>query len=308
MRVAGIRMMGAPVELFEVPELRQLAGDEVLIEVMAAGVGNWDEFVRIGDWDVGRQPPMALGVQAAGTVLAAGNAVGEWAPGDAVMTHPVPLRDQGAWAPRLIAPAAFLARKPPGVSWAAAAAFPVPALAARQVLVNSLRLRAGEQLLVNGASGATGGLLVALAVLHGAQVIATAGPASRQRIAGFGAFHVIDYHDPDWPRQVRALTGGRGVSAAANAARAGAAAALRAVADDGRLATITGDPPSPERGVTVTDVYVRPDGTQLRQLAAQFGAGQLHVPVAADYRLADAAQALAQATGGHAGGAITLTP
>jgi NADPH:quinone reductase-like Zn-dependent oxidoreductase len=169
-------------------------------------------------------------------------------------------------------------------------------------------LHAGEQLLVNGASGATGGLLVALAVLHGAQVIATAGPASRQRVAALGADHVIDYHDPDWPSQVRALTGGRGVTAAANAAPAGSAAALRAVADDGRLATITGDPPSPERGVTITNVYVRPDGTQLRQLATQCGAGQLHVPVAAQYHPADAAQALAQATGGHAGGAITLTP
>jgi NADPH:quinone reductase-like Zn-dependent oxidoreductase len=307
MRVAGIRTMGAPVELFEVPEPRQLADDEVLIEVMAAGVGDWDEFVRTGGWDVGRQPPMALGVEAAGTVLTAGNGAREWAPGDAVMSHPVPLRDQGTWAPRLIAPAGLLARKPPDVSWAAAAAFPVPALTARQVLVDALGLRAGEQLLVNGASGVTGSLLVTLAVLHGAQVIAMAGPTSRQRVAALGADHVIDYHDPDWASQVRALTGGRGVTAAVNAAPAGSADALRAVADDGRLATITGDPPSPERGVTITNVYVRPDGTQLGRLATQFGAGQLHVPVAAQYQLADAAQALAQATGGHAGGAITLT-
>jgi NADPH:quinone reductase-like Zn-dependent oxidoreductase len=48
------------------------------------------------------------------------------------MTHPVPLRDQGTWAPRLIAPAGLLARKPPGASWEAAAAFPVPALTAEQ--------------------------------------------------------------------------------------------------------------------------------------------------------------------------------
>ncbi|HEY2270839.1 MAG TPA: zinc-binding dehydrogenase [Streptosporangiaceae bacterium] len=183
----------------------------------------------------------------------------------------------------------------------------MPALTARRVLVDALCLHAGEQLLVNGASGATGSLLVTLAVLHGAQVIAMAGPTSRRRVAALGADHVIDYHDPGWASQVRALTGGRGVTAAVNAAPAGSADALRAVADDGRLATITGDPPSPERGVTVTNVYVRPDGTQLGLLATQFGAGQLHVPVAAQHHLADAAQALAQATGGHAGGAITLT-
>ena len=101
MQAAGIRRIGDPVELIEVGELRPLAGDEVLLEVRAAGVGNWDEFVRTGGWEVGARPPMALGVEAAGTVMATGQAVSDWAPGDAVMTHPVPLRDQGTWAPRL---------------------------------------------------------------------------------------------------------------------------------------------------------------------------------------------------------------
>ena len=72
MRVAGIRRVGAPVELIEVSEPRPLAEDEVLLDVKAAGVANWDEFVRTGGWDVGASPPMALGVEAAGTVMAAG--------------------------------------------------------------------------------------------------------------------------------------------------------------------------------------------------------------------------------------------
>ena len=307
MQVAGIRRLGAQVELIEVGEPRPLAGDEVLLEVRAAGVANWDEFVRTGGWDVGARPPMALGVAAAGTVLAAGQAVGGWAPGDAVMTHPVPLRDQGTWAPRLIAPAGLLARKPPGASWEAAAVFPVPALTAEQVL-GALNIGAGEQLLIHGAGGVTGGLLVALAVLRGAEVIATAGPASHQRVAALGARHIIDYHDHDWPGQVRAITGGHGAAAAANAAPGGAASAIRAVADGGRLATITSDPPSQERSITVSSIYVRADGNQLRNLAQQFADRQLKIPVAASYRLTDAAQALAQATGGHAAGAIALTP
>lgn len=308
MQVAGIRRLGGRVEMLEVGEPRPLAGDEVLLEVKAAGVANWDEFVRTGGWDVGARPPMALGVEAAGTVLAAGQAVSDWASGDAVMTHPVPLPDQGTWAPRLIARAGLLARKPDQVTWQAAAAFPVPALTAGQVLGDALNLHAGERLLVHGAGGVTGGLLVALAVLRGAQVIATAGRASRQRVGALGARHVIDYHDQDWPEQVRAITGGHGVAAAANAAPSGAATAIRAVADGGRLATITSDPPSQQRGITVSSIYVRADGNQLGELAKQFAAGQLEVPVAASYRLADAAQALTQATGGHAAGAIVLTP
>ena len=308
MQAAGIDRVGAPVELIETGERRSLAGDEVLLEVRAAGVGNWDEFVRVGGWDVGAAPPMALGVEAAGTVAAVGDAVSDWRPGDAAMTHPLPLRDQGTWAPMLIAPAALLARKPRGVSWEAAAAFPIPALTAEQVLSEALRIRAGEHLLVHGAGGVTGGLLVALAALRGAQVTATAGPASRPRVSALGARHVIDYHDQDWPEQVRAVTDGRGAAAAASAAPGGAASAIRAVADGGRLAIITSDAPAEQRGITVDSVYVRPDGRQLRDLATLLGDGQLQIPVAASYRLADAARALAQANGGHAGGAIVLTP
>ena len=185
MHVAGIRRAGDRVEMMDVGEPRALASDEVLLQVRAAGVANWDEFVRTGSWDVGGRPPMALGVEAAGTVLAAGQAVSEWAPGDAVMTHPVPLRDQGTWAPRLIAPAGLLARKPPGASWEAAAAFPVPAITAEQVL-GALNIHAGEPLLVHGAGGVTGSLLAALAVLRGAEVIATAGPQADGGSARWG--------------------------------------------------------------------------------------------------------------------------
>jgi NADPH:quinone reductase-like Zn-dependent oxidoreductase len=130
----------------------------------------------------------------------------------------------------------------------------------------------------------------------------------RRQVAALGARHVIDYHDHDWPEQVRAITGGHGVAAAANAAPGGAATAIRAVADGGRLATITSDAPSQQRGITISNIYVRADGNQLRKLAQQFGDGQLEIPVAASYRLTDAAQALAQATGRHAAEAIVLTP
>jgi NADPH:quinone reductase-like Zn-dependent oxidoreductase len=295
MQVAGIRETGGRIETIETSEPRSLARDEVLIEVRAAGVAIWDEIVRTGGWDVGANPPMALGVEAAGTVLAVGQTVREWEPGDAVMT-------------RMIAPAGMLARKPPGASWEVAAAFPIPALTAEQVLGDALNIGAGEQLLIHGAGGVTGGLLVALGALRGAYVIATAGRASQQRVRALGARQVIDYRDQEWPEQVRAITGGRGVAAAVNAAGGGATSTIQAVADGGRLATITQDPPSQQRGITVSDIYVRADGNQLSKLAQRLGDGELQIPIAASYRLADAAQALAEATGGHVGGAIVLTP
>jgi len=304
MRVAGIDRIGGPVEIIDVPDPRPLNEGEVLIRVRAAGVGNWDDIVRTGDWAVGRDAPMALGVEAAGVVMALGPGVDGWAEGDEVLTHPLPLADQGAWAPWLIAPAALLAPKPPDVDWACAGAFPVPALTAVQVL-DALRLRPGERLLVNGGGSVTGGLIVALAAISGADVAATAGPSSAERVRRAGASAVFDYHDADWLEQLRVTTGGRGVDAAANTARGGAPAAMAAVRDGGRLATITSDPPPPARGIAVNSVYVRPDAAQLAAAGAALADGQLPFVVGAEFALGDARSALARAAAGS-GGAVVL--
>jgi NADPH:quinone reductase-like Zn-dependent oxidoreductase len=307
MQVAGVRRTGGEVELIEMPEPRPLAADEVLIEVKAAGVGNWDEIVRSGGWDVGCRPPMALGVEAAGTIAAVGSSVRDWASGDEVITHPLPLRDQGTWAPVLIAPAALLARRPVGISWEAAAVFPVPALTAEQVLSEAIRLQAGDRLLLHGAGGVTGGLLVSLAAHRGAEVLATAGRQSHERVRALGAREVIDYHDARWPDRILEMTARSGVPGAVSAAPGGAADAIRAVADGGRLATITSDPPAEERGITVSTVYVRPDGDQLQKLAQLLETGALEISVASTYALRDAASALSSAASGRAGGAVALT-
>lgn len=68
----------------------------------AAGIDKFGAFVRVGDWDIGREPPMVLGVEAAGVITAIGEAVSRWTPGDEVMTHAVPVRDQGSWSEQLI--------------------------------------------------------------------------------------------------------------------------------------------------------------------------------------------------------------
>ena len=167
MRAAGIQTLGGAVETIDLPDPRPLADDEVLIEVRAAGVANWDEFVRTGEWDVGRTPPMALGVAAAGVIATVAKAVEEWQPGDEVLTHPLPLRDQGTWAPWLISPTPVLAKKPSAVSWEAAAALPVPALTAAQVIDEALGIGPDDVVLVHGGGGVTGALLASLAAVRG---------------------------------------------------------------------------------------------------------------------------------------------
>jgi NADPH:quinone reductase-like Zn-dependent oxidoreductase len=294
--------------MLELAAPQSFAPDEVVIAVRAAGVGNWDEIVRVGAWDVGREPPLVLGVEAAGVVVAVGKEVTSLAPGDEVLTHPLPLRQQGTWAERLVAPAALVVRKPDAVPWEIAAALPVPALTADQALSEVMSAPSGESVLVHGAGGVTGGLVVQLAIMRGATVVATAGPGSAACVRGYGATAVFDYHDPDWPARVReASHGGRGVGAAVNTARGGAAAAIEAVADGGRLATITGDPPRPERGVTVADVYVRAHGPRLCALVAALADGLLSLHLGATLVLGDAGTALKAAVAGRSGGATVLT-
>ena len=303
MRVAGITARAEPVEILEVDDLPPPAADEVLLDVAAAGIGNWDELVRIGSWNIGGPAPMALGTAAAGTVVHAGSDVSEIRAGDEVMTHPLPLRRHGTWAGRVLAPAASIAPRPASASWEASAAFPIPALTAAQVLDEDLAVESGDWVVVNGAGGVTGGLLVQLGVARGARVIATASARKAERIRGYGASEVLDYHG-DWPALVREITGG-GAPKAVNAAPGQAATTLQAVAAGGRLCTITGDPPRQERGVAVSDLYVRPDGRQLSALAELLARGTLSVPIESVRPLEHAARALQDVVAG-ADGAMVL--
>jgi NADPH:quinone reductase-like Zn-dependent oxidoreductase len=306
MRAAGVREFGGRVELLDLPDPRDPGPDEVVIEVAAAGVGNWDDIVRTGAWPVGPTPPMALGVEVAGTVIAVGSRVTGLRQGDEVLGHPLQLREQGCWAERVVVDAGLVVRKPLGVSWEVAASFPVPALTAEQVLAEPLRLAEGETLLVHGAGGTTGGLIVQLAALRGARVIATAGPSSAARTAQAGAAEVLDYHDSGWLERVRELTGGVGVDAAVNTVRGGSTDTILAVRDGGRMATITGNPPADDRGISVAEVYVRPDAAQLAELCALLEDGRLNLSVGAALPLVEAATALQRAIAGTSGGPVVL--
>jgi NADPH:quinone reductase-like Zn-dependent oxidoreductase len=304
---AGILAYGGRVQRLELPEPEILEPHQLLIAVHAGGVGNWDDLVRTGGWDVGGTPPLALGVEAAGMVRAVGAMVTRFSIGDAVLTHCVPLQQQGAWAEALVVPQDQAAHKPSGMSFPVAGLFPVPALTAGQVLSDVVALQRGEPVLIHGAGGITGGLMVAVAADMGGWVIATAGPASAERVRGYGAKVMLDYHQPDWPREVRRFTDG-GVPVVVNAVRGAAASLLPLVLDGGRLATITGDPPPGERHIRVSNAYVRADGILLEQLAVRFAQRGLAIPIGAVHSLSEAGRVLAEVVSGRAAGGVVLDP
>jgi NADPH:quinone reductase-like Zn-dependent oxidoreductase len=306
MRAAGVQRFTADVEVMDLPDPAPPGPDEVLIEVHASGVANWDDLVRTGSWDLGRPAPLALGTQCAGVIAAIGSTVDNLAVGDRVMTHSVPLRDQGPWAPWFIAAAADVAPLPAEVSFEVGGVAPIPLLTADQALRDALDVGSGTSLLVHGAGGVTGTVLVQLAVYLGATVYATAGARNAARLRSAGAVEVLDYHDASWVDRLRNTTGG--VSSAVNAVPGadGAAQAIATVRDGGALATITSGTTS-ERGVEVKQVYVAPNGPRLAALGTLLASGVLRIEVAPPYPLSKAGVALAQVPAA-AGRALVLLP
>ena len=306
MRAAGIRTFGGPIEQLDLPEPPRPGTDGVLVEVRGAGIGNWDDLVRTGAWDVGIRPPMALGVEAAGVVVAVGSGVSRFAVGDEVLVHSTPLRYQGAWAERFLAPEAHVAAKPPTLSWSEAALLPVPLLTANRV-VSQIVAPTGGDVLVHGAGGVTGGLVVVLAAQAGHRVIATCSPASTDRVRRYGAAETVDYEAASWMADLRASYP-RGFAAVIVAVRGASASVLALVADGGQLITITGDPPPSERGITIRNEYVAPDGPSLGSAATVVARLGVTIPVAETVGLAEVGGALQRVSSAASGGGRVVDP
>jgi NADPH:quinone reductase-like Zn-dependent oxidoreductase len=200
MKAARIRTFGSP-EVIEIQDLEvpiPTAGG-VLVRVQAAGVGPWDSWVRSGQSV--RVPldalPVTLGSDLAGTVVSVGPDVTAFVPGDMVfgVTN---ANFCGAYAQFAVANASMLARMPRTLDFVAAAAAPVVAVTAWQMLFDHAQLGPGQTVLVLGGSGSVGTCAIQLAHGFGAHVIATTTSDSHDDILRRGAAQVIDARDPQF--------------------------------------------------------------------------------------------------------------
>jgi NADPH2:quinone reductase len=178
---------------------------EVLIRVAAAGVNFADISRAYGAFLGGPQPPYLAGFEAAGEVVADGDA----ATGSRSGTRVVGV-GYGAFAEYMALPAAAAVPVPAG--WTAEQALGLvvnwpTALAALKPLG---RVALGETVLVHAAAGATGQAAVMMANHYGATVIATASPSKHETVRALGAEHVLDSLDGDLAAEVLRLTGGAG--------------------------------------------------------------------------------------------------
>ena len=303
MKACGVSGADGDVVLLELPDPPFPGPGQILVAVEAAGVGAWDRLLGSGGWDVGLRPPAALGVEGAGRVLAVDADVDEFAVGDRVLAHEAPLPGaSGFWAERVLLTAAHAVPCPSGLAPVEAAALPVNGLTAWQALA-MLRVGRGQRLLITNGAGNTGSLAIQLAAAIGVEVTATASASATDRLRGLGAAQVVDYHDPNWPDQAHGRFDGALIAASGTAT-----AALPLVRDGGRLCSLTSDAPPPQRAITSTNLYVRPDAVQLARLAEQLGEGTLHL-TPEPFPLREGPAAFTRVAAGRAGGRkIVLIP
>ncbi len=196
--------VGAP-ETLEVRrrELPPPGAGEVMVRVEATGVSFAEGSMRRGRYPGQPAFPFVPGYDLVGVVTALGPQVVEVAVGQRVAA----VTKVGGWADYVVLPAADLVPVPDGVDAAAAETAVVNGVTAWQMLHRVARVRAGQTVLVHGASGGVGVLLVQLARLAGARVIGTASPAKHDAVRALGA-EPLDYHGGDLVARVRALAPG----------------------------------------------------------------------------------------------------
>lgn len=193
MRAARIHTFGPPEAIVLDEVARPVPGaGEVLVRVLAAGVGPWDAWVRAGKSALAQTLPLTLGSDIAGTIEALGAGVAGLAVGDAVFGVSN-AQFTGGYAEYSAAAAGMLARKPDRLGFVEAASMPVIAVTAWQMLFDQTALRAGQSVLVHGAAGNVGRFVVQLARRARLHVIATAAAADGDQLRRLGAAQVIDY-------------------------------------------------------------------------------------------------------------------
>jgi NADPH2:quinone reductase len=181
---------------------------EVLIQVAAAGVNRPDVLQRTGNY---APPPGAspiLGLEVAGTIVAAGQGVTQWREGDQVCA----LVAGGGYAEYCVAPAPQCLPVPKGLSVVEAAGLPETFFTVWSNVFDRGRLAAGESFLVHGGSSGIGTTAIQLARAFGARVFATAGSPEKCAVCReLGAERAIDYRQEDFVAVIKDATQGRGI-------------------------------------------------------------------------------------------------
>ena len=323
MMKAIVRDEYGPPEVLHVREIASPtpADDQLLVRVRAASVGAWDWHDLRGDPYVMRLISMGLrkpkrpvlGLDMAGEVVAVGDDVSRFQPGDSVYGE-----CGDTFADYTLAEEDDLAPAPSSLSFTEAAAVPIAGATALLGLRDEARVQPGEKVLIVGADGGVGTFAVQIAKSMGADVTGVCSTGSTELVRSLGADHVIDYTEEDFTNRRERYDVIFQIAGSASAW-----ACRRALKPGGRLILCSGDGGGRVLGPIVRivaamllspfvsqkiRVYVAKAGTEnLEALTEMIDSGEVAPVIDATYPLSEAAEAVRRFGQGHGPGKIVLT-
>ncbi|GAB3634484.1 NADP-dependent oxidoreductase [Hymenobacter arcticus] len=298
------------VGLLDLPEVQE--GD-VLLRVKAAGINPVDYIVREGHFQqvVPNAFPAVPGWDVAGVVEQCGHGASRLPVGTEVYGYVRrPVVQHGTFAEHMVVPECYLALRPQKLSWEAAGGLPLAGLTAYQSVMVAGGLKAGETVLILGASGGVGGTAIQLAKNVGATVIAIASAKSADHMKELGADFTIDYKAGPIAEAVQQVAP-QGVDLLFDAISGDTLnQSLPALKPTGRLISVLNDGKGLKlpAGVHFAHVMAQPSVPDLDHLRELADAGKLVVPIAATFSLADTKKAFEQIESKHTTGKVVIVP
>ena len=186
----------------------QATEGHVVLRVRASSFNYHDVFTVQGMPGIKVPLPVVIGLDLAGEIVEVGAGVTDWAPGDRVLVNPLNPKKglmgemlDGGMAEYCLVSVPQLIKLPDAVNFEDAASLPVAYGTAHRMLITHNAVKAGDKVLILGASGGVGTACIVLAKLLGAEVIACAGSDEKaERLKALGADHVINYRDTDFSK------------------------------------------------------------------------------------------------------------
>src|SRR5258708_25084483 len=277
--------------------------DEALVRVIASSVNPADPLTLSGKYakEFGTHLPLIPGYDIAGVVEKTGANVTRLKVGDAVYGYPT---FGGGWADYVAVKEWEVARKPKSLNFVEAAAVPMGALTAWQVLVDVAKLQPGQTILIHGGSGGVGSFAGQIEKARGARVIATASTANQDLLKQLGADVAVDYTKTkfeDVAKDVDAVLDPVGKETLARS--------YDVVKKGGIVMSLVARPDPVElkkRGIRGAGISVHPDPDDLTEIAHLIDAGKVKPIVTEVLPLGEAIAAQQQAATHHTRGKVVL--
>lgn len=276
---------------------------EMLVRVKAIGVGIHDGYFLPGNIHY----PYPIGIEAAGIIEKAGSRVTGFQEGDRIAFVSSMQAKGGTWAEyAVVSDQSLIIPIPKGMSFAEAAAVPVAGNTTLKAL-HALGLKSGNSLFIAGASGAIGTFAIQLAAAQGCTVAGSASERNHDYMKKLGAEKTVDYHDADWPQQIKRWMPG-GVDTVMAIQPNTALPSIEVLKDGGRIVSVSGDQFTPPKRIEITPFPYQLGVTEeLTHLVNKIHEGDITLTIERTFPFEEGLEALQKVSTRRARGKVVIT-